>query len=276
MPILDVHGISYTPGAALVLGAVAATVTPGGDGASVAGVPIGPQAKLIRWGILSPTADTIAAVKFSSQDQVDPINGEYYIPGAASLINVFHETDNLQYRTGLRQFQVGTNTGVVAGSAYTIDLFPDGPGVIATEFANNCVVPASQTFGAACVANTWNSQAFTPASALPNGKYAILGVMASAIANGAIIRFQHPDFGGKSPGTILHNYETISTASWDKSDKCPLLQQLGSQFIAMSEELKQPLCPVFSVTNAGTGLTMQVLSVQTDTPVVTLVLAKVG
>jgi len=276
MAILDVHAVTYTPGAALVLGAVAATVAPGGDGASVAGVPIGPEAKLVRWGILSPTADTIAAVKFSSQDQADPINGEYYIPGAASLINVFHETDNLQYRTGLRQFQVGTNTGVVAGSAYTMDLYPSGPGINASEFSNNCVVPASQTFGAACVTNTWNSQAFTPASALPNGKYAILGVLASAIANGAVIRFQHPDFQGKSPGCPVHNYETISTASWDKSDKSPLLQELGTQFIKMSHELNQPLCPVFSVTNAGTGLTMQVLSVQTDTPVITLVLAKVG
>jgi len=274
--MLDVHALTITPGAALTLGNVAATVAPGGDGASVAGVPIGPGCKCIRWGMLAPTADTIAAIKFSSQDQVDPINGEYYIPGAASLINVFHETDNLEYKTGLRQFQAGTNTGVVAGSVYTIDNYSGGPCVTGGRYMPGCVVPSSQTFGAACVTNTWNSQAFTPASALPNGKYAILGALVSAIANGAIIRFQHSDFQGKSPGFPVHNYETISTASWDKSDKSPILQELGTQFVWMSSEMGTPCCPVFTATNAGTGLTMQVLSVQTDTPVVTLVLAKVG
>lgn len=274
--MLDVHGLTITPGAALVLGNVANTIAPGADGASTAGTPIGDNAVLIRWGMLSPTADTIAAIKFTSQDMVDPINGEYYIPGAASLINVFHETDYLPYKTGLRQFQAGTNTGVVAGSIYTIDQYPGGAVMQCGPHTPNVVVPSSQTFGAACVTNTWNSQAFTPASALPNGKYAIMGALVSAVANGAVIRFTHSDFGGKMPGFPVHNYETISTSTWDKSDKCPLLQDLGMQFVRMGEDLGTPCCPVFRTTNAGTGLTMQVLSVQTDTPVVTLVLAKVG
>ena len=274
--MLDVHAMTITPGAALVLGVIANVVAPGGDGASVAGVPIGPTAQLMRWGILSPTADTVAAIRFTSQDMVDPINGEYYVPGAASLLNAFHETDNLVYKTGQRQFQAGTNTGVVAGSVYTVDHYEGGTCVKGNHYMPGCVVPMSQTFGAACVTNTWNSQAFTPATALPNGKYAILGALVSAIANGAVIRFQHADFGGKSPGFPVHNYETISTASWDKSDKSPILLELGTQFVKMSEDTGKACCPVFSATNAGTGLTMQMLSVQTDTPVVTLVLAKVG
>jgi len=274
--MLDVHALTITPGAALVLGNVAATIAPGGDGASVAGVPISEGCKCVRWGMLSPTADTIAAVKFSSQDMVDPINGEYYVPGAASLLNVFHETENLPYRTGLRMFQAGTNTGVVAGSVYTIDEYQGGSCVKGGRYMPGCVVPMSQTFGAALVANTWGSQAFTPPTALPNGKYAILGALVSAIANGGVLRFQHSDFKGKSPGFPVHNYETISTATWDKSDKSTILTELGTQFVWMGEELGVPCCPVFSASNAGTGLTMQMLCAQADTPVVTLVLAKVG
>jgi len=226
--------------------------------------------------MLAPTADTIAALKFSSQDQIDPINGEYYIPGAASLLNVFHETDNLDYKTGLRQFQAGTNTGVVAGSVYTIDHYANkGQCVVGNRFMPKTVVPSSTTFGGACTTNTWNSQALAPGTALPNGKYAILGALVSAIANGAILRFTHADFQGAAPGFPVHNYETISTSTWDKSDHSPILTELGTQFVYMSEEMGQPCCPVFSVTNAGTGLTMQLLSVQTDTPVVTVVLSKV-
>lgn len=274
--MLDVHAVTITPGAALALGAVASTVAPGNDGQSVAGVPIAPNAQLVRWGALSPTADTIAAVKLSSQDMVDSINGEYYVPGAVSLLNVFHETDNLPYRTGQRMFQMGTNTGVVAGSCYTIDQYAGGNCVRGSRSMPYCVVPMSQTFGAACVTNTWNSQAFTPPTALPSGKYAILGALVSAIANGALLRFQHADFLGKSPGFPVHNYATISTSTWDKSDKSPILNELGTQFVALGDELGVPCCPVFTASNAGTGLTMQVLSVQADTPVVTPVLAKVA
>lgn len=274
--MLDLHCITITPGAALTLGNVASTIALGGDGQSVAGVPIADGATLVRWGMLSPTADTIAAIKFSSQDQVDPINGEYYIPGAASLLNVFHETDFLPYKTGLRQFQAGTNTGVVAGSVYTVDQYAKGECVKGARHMANTVVPSSTTFSGACTTNVWNSQAFAPGTALPTGKYAILGALVSAITNGAVIRFSHADFLGMSPGFPVHNYETISTSTWDKSDKSPILQELGTQFIYQGEELGVPCCPVFKVSNAGTGLTMQVLSVQADTPVVTPVLAKVG
>lgn len=274
--MLDMHAMTITPGAALVLGAVASTVAPGNDGQSVAGVPIADGAQLVRWGGLSPTADTIAAIKLASQDMVDSINGEYYVPGAASLLNVFHEVDNLPYKTGQRMFQMGTNTGVVAGSVYTIDRYAGGNCVRGSRNMPRCVVPMSQTFGAACTSNTWNSQAFTPPVALPSGKYAILGALVSAIANGALLRFSHADFGGKSPGFPVHNYETISTATWDKSDKSPILSELGTQFVAMGDEIGEACCPVFSVTSGGTGLTMQVLSVQADTPVVTPVLAKVA
>ena len=50
----------------------------------------------------------------------------------------------------------------------------------------------------------------------------------------------------------------------------------GEQFIYLADVLGTPQCPVFSVSNAGTGLSIEMLSEQTDTPVVNLVLVKVA
>jgi len=273
--MLDVHGVTITPGAALVLGNVSTTIAPGGDGQSVAGVPIGGAAVLRQWGFLSPTADSIAAIKLSSQDMIDPINGCYYVPGAASLLLSFKDDIELAYKTGLRQLQVGTNVGVVAGSGILIDEYPAPACVMGSQYTPGLVVPQSFTFGAALTANTWGSNAFAPTTPLPNGKYAILGWMTSACTQAAI-RFQHADFQGKSPGGFTCNYELTAVLDWQTNDKDIVNMPHGFQFAQMGKELGRPCCPVFTVGNAGTGLTVQMIAAQAATPVVTLVLQKVA
>jgi len=273
--MLDVHATTTTPGAVLVLGNISAVIAGGGDGASVAGVPIGPDAVLVQWGFLSPTADSIAAIKLSSQDMVDPINGCYYVPGAVSLLLSWMDQCAIPYKTGVRGIQVGTNVGVVAGSGILVDWYPNPECVNGDEFPLGVVVPASFTYGAALVANTWGSNAFAPATALPNGKYAILGWMVSACTQAAI-RFTHSDFQGKAPGGFVSNYELTAVLDWQTNDKDIVNQPHGSQFVYWSKMMGKPCCPVFNVTNAGTGLTVQMIAAQAATPVVTVVLMKIG
>lgn len=272
--MLDVHVISGTPGAATVLGAAFATIAPGGDGQSVAGVPIRNDATLRMWGGLSIAANTIGNIKLQSQDQVDPINGETYTAGAASLLNIMLFWNKLKYKSGVRSITMGTNTGVDAASAFLIDEYPGGPLV---PGGDNIVVAPVLTFGGALTIGQWGQLAFAPTVALPNGKYAILGAYVGAVSYGAVIRFRHADFGQFAPGFPVANFETISTSTWDKIDKDSLLlAQTGYQFVYLSKELGGAQCPVFSVSNAGTGLTIEVCSRVADTPTVTLVLAKVG
>jgi len=276
--MLDLHAINGTPGAATVLGANFATIAPGGDGASVAGVPIAPGAVLRMWGGLSIAANTIGALRLQSQDQPDPINGEHYLPGAASLMNELIKYTNLPYKTGVRAISMGTNTGVDAATAYTMDELAGGVGqTIDGGLAEKMVVPSALTFGGALTIGQWGQLAFATATAIPNGKYAILGALVSAMSYGGLIRFKHNDFGRASPGFPVSNYEVISTSSWDKIEKDTLLVgESGYQFVHLSKVLGRAQCPVFEVTNAGTGLVIECLSRVADTPVVSLLLAKVG
>lgn len=274
--MLDVHALTITPGAVLVLGS-GGVVAAGGDGAQVAGVPIRPDANLRMYGFHSPTADTIANLKLQSQDMVDPINGILFTPGAASLLNGHFDYTSLKYKSGARVITAGTNVGVVAGTGFLIDEYAGGPCIAGARSMGNEVMTGANTFGGALTANAWGTLAYTPANALPNGKYAILGAYVSAITNAALIRFSHPDFGSFKPGFPVHNYETISTATWDKACKDDLVSgAVGEQFIYLSEVMGRPMCPVFTVSNAGTGLNIEMVSAQADTPVVQLMLAKVA
>jgi len=276
--MIDLHAINGTPGAATVLGANFATIAPGGDGASVAGVPIAPGAVLRMWGGLSIAANTIGAIRLQSQDQPDPINGEHYLPGAASLMNELIKYTNLPYKTGVRAISMGTNVGVDAATAWTMDELAGQVGpTIDGALAEKMVVPSALTFGGALTVGQWGQLAFAPATAIPNGRYAILGALVSAMSYGGLIRFKHNDFMRASPGFPVSNYEIISTSSWDKIEKDTLLVgESGYQFVHLSKILGRPQCPVFEVTNAGTGLVIECLSRVADTPVVSLLLAKVG
>lgn len=260
----------------MVLGSPGA-VSAGGDGAQVAGVPVGVNATLRMYGANTPTADTLANFKIYSQDMMDPVNGIIFTPGAASLLNQYFDYTQLPYRKGARYITLGTNTGVVAAQGFTIDEYPVGNCVAGSRGMGGEVMTGANTFGGALTANTWGQLAYTPTNALPNGKYAILGAYVSAITNSALIRFSHSDFGFAKPGFPIHNFETISTATWDKMNKDALVQgEVGQQFVYLSEILGKPCCPVFNASNAGTGLNIEIVSCQADTPVVNLMLARVG
>lgn len=274
--MLDLHANVITPGAVLVLGTGPGVIA-ANDGQSVAGVPIGTDATLVGFGMLSPTADSIARIKLSSQDQVDPVNGIDIADGATSLkVAVFH-AENLKYSTGQRTITAGTNVGVVAGSSLLLDLYPKGPCVKGSLHMKGQVsVGTATTFGAALVANSWGSQPFAPASALPAGKYAILGAYVSALTNVAAIRFSHADFGGLKPGFPVANVNLTAALGIQLCNKDALWTDSGVQFITLGDRLGVPCCPVFTVGNAGTGLTIEAIAAQACTPVVSLLLAKVG
>jgi hypothetical protein len=279
--MLDVHATHGTPGnVTLALATELATICTN-DGASVAGVPIGDQAKLIMWGGTSLIANTIAAMVLQSQDQVDPINGESIDLGASSLQNEFHKFTNLPYKTGKRIVKMSTNTAQAdSNECFTIDWYPAPAGLSSpngeARFIPNQVT-ISQLQAAADVANGWYSQAIAPAVALPNGKYAILGCYVKLTTQAHVIRFAHADFGGKKPGfPIIDSFDSDILAH-QKGIKDILQANPGYQFVAMAEATDLPCIPVFSVSNAGTGLNLESLAAATtNTPVWGLNLAKVG
>lgn len=273
--MLDLHANVITPGAVLVLG-VGPGVIAAADGQSVAGVPIDPAATLVGWGMITATADSIARIRLQSQDQVDPINGVDVAPGATSVVLNFWKYENLKYKTGARVIQAGTNVGVVAGSSLLLDAYPSPAGIAGNRHMPGMVIttPAT-TFGAALVANAWGAQPYAPASPLPNGRYAILGSSVSACTQAAI-RFVHASFKGYKPGYICSDMNAAAATTIQTSVKTDLLVEPGWQFVTLGTELGFGCCPVFDVTNAGTGLTIEMIAAQAATPVVTLYLAKVG
>jgi hypothetical protein len=273
--MLDVHALTITPGAVLVLGADG-VVSAGGDGAATPGIPITPQATLKMWGFNSPTADSIAAIRLRSQDMINPIDGITITPGAASLLLQWLDYTHLPYNKGTRSLNVGTNVGVVAGNGFLIDEINAGQCVSVRPDSGNETSVGLTTFGAALVANTWGTQPWL-APNLPAGKYAIIGAYVSAMANVGTIRFTHTDFGGASPGFPIANFELATAATQQVAAKDELVWlAFGEQFIYLSEKLGKPCCPVFTVSNAGTGLGIQIIAAQAATPVVDLVVVKVG
>lgn len=274
--MLDVHAVPTTPGAALVLGS-AGTAPAVNDGAQVAGVPLMPGANLRIWGFNAPTADTIANLQLQSQDQADPVNGITVTPGAASLLVQFYDYTTLQYVKGTRQIKAGTNTGVVAGHAFTIDEYNLGKCQMIRHAMGGEVMIGAITFGGGLTTNQWSSVSVAPTNPLPAGQYVLLGAYVSAIANTAVIRFSHADFKGLKPGFPVANWELALATTAQVAMRDELVQvSHGEQFIALGDIFGTPQCPQFTVGNAGTGLNIEMISVQTDTPVVNIVVMRVG
>lgn len=277
--MLDVHAVTTTPGAGTTLGSPG-TAPSTNDGCPVAGVPLVSaqgKAKMRMFGFSAPTADTIAALKFVSQDMPDAINGYNIVPGTTSVLTQFYDYYQLPFVKGARQISAGTNTGVVAGHAWYIDEYQEGLCVAGSESMGQVVIAGQTTFGGALTTNVWGSQAYAPATPIHQGKYAILGAFARAVTNNALIRFSHADFKGFKPGFPISNYEVALATAKQLCMKDELIQTAdGSQFIYLSKALGVPCCPVFNVGPSATGLTIEMISVQADTPDIALVLAKVG
>jgi hypothetical protein len=273
--MLDVHANLTTPGAVLVLGNPGAVAV--GDGAQTAGVPIGPDAQLRMWGFQAPTADSIANVKLTSLDMNDPVNGITFTPGAASLLCQHFDYTKLPYKKGPRLITAGTNVGVVAGTSYLIDEYSGGKCVKVDPGSGGEIMVGAITFGGALTANQWGSVAWTPTNVIPEGEYAILGAFVTALTNVALVRFVHNSFQGYKPGFPVVDAELALATTMQIGARDDLVMtQAGEQFVYLSEKLKTACCPVFKVTNAGTGLSVEVIAAQACTPVINLVIARVG
>src|SRR5438094_3820463 len=119
---------------------------------------------------------------------------------------------------------------------------------------------------------TWGTVPFPPTSAMPPEKYAILGAFVSALTNYALIRFQHSNFKGYFPGfPVIDHTKAAARAVVNPDD---LFMAQGYQFATMSEILRIPCCPIFTVTAQGTGLTIWAASITADTPNVALNVVK--
>jgi hypothetical protein len=279
---LDLRAVSSTGGTSLTS---IATVLLGGDGQTVAGVPVttNPPATLIGWGGMTTIADTIKEIQMQSLDQLDDINVEDFTPGASSLIGYQHFWDNLPYRTAARVLKMAQNTGAANNIGYYMDLYPITTGqagqVIAQSLGRFGPTAAtwigSTTYGGALTAVTWKQQALAPTTVMPAGRYAILGAKVNALTNYGLLRFRHADFGTFAPGIPVLDMTNTAAAN-AVLPKDPFFLHEGNQFVYLSEILQQPMCPVFTVTAQGTGLQFEMAAITADTPIVTLNLRKVG
>lgn len=278
--MLDIHACHGTPGAAtLALAAELATIC-SNDGASVAGVPIMLGARLIMWGGTSLIANTIGAMQLVSQDQIDPLNGEQIDLGTISLQNEFHKFTNLLYASGKRAVKMSTNTAQAdTNEVFTLDYYEGGPALASPngEFRFKENIVCIRQLLSQDVANTWNATPFAPATPIPNGKYALLGIYPDLQTEAHVYRFVHADFNGRKPGFPQVGVFNSDILGHQKGMKDIFQSNPGYQFVALAEVTDKAVIPVFTVSNAATGLNIESLApAATDTPVVSLNLAKVA
>ena len=276
--MLDIHAVSGTPGAVAVEANINTLIA--NDGTTSAGMPLRPDARLIYWGSGSLIANTIAVSRLNSQDCADPINGELLSPSTASLKNLVYKRTNIPYQTGARVITQGTNTAQTATSfGFTLDTYDDMPNCIGAEdmaFPSKSL-SVSQVQGAADLVLSWYGTPVAPATPIPIGKYAILGVWAALSTGAHCVRFKHADFGFCTPGVpIVDTYgSAILGAQEGMLDE--LWANAGYQFYYISKISGKPCIPVFSVSGIGTGLRVESLATAvTNTPVWGINLAKVG
>jgi hypothetical protein len=273
--MLDLHALSSGGGTSLTnIGTIAA----GGDGQVVAGVPIASGATLVSWGGLTTIADTIKELKLNSQDLLDNPNGLDFLSGGAAL-GIKNIYTQLPYGLGQRAIGMSQNTAGANNLGYFLDYYPGPPGIIqgpSLLTGNNATEgDYSTTYSGALTAITWKSQAFNPSTAIPAGRYAILGAEVSALTNYALLRFQHADFGPFLPGFPVVDPNVAVARAVAPPD--PLLFNYPLyQFSFLSQLLGKPVEPIFTVGPGNTGLSFQVIAITADTPQVNIRLMKVG
>ncbi len=241
------------------------------------------MATLIGWGGMTTIADTVKEIQLLSLDQLDDINAEDFNPGAGSLLGYAHFWENLPYKTAARTIKMAQNTAGANNMGYYMDLYATTVGVsgqpIVTQLGRFGPTAASwigsTTYGGALTAITWKTQGLAPTTAIPAGRYAILGAKVNALTNYALLRFRHADFGTFAPGFPVIDATNTALANASVS-KDPFFLQDMNQFVYLGEILQQPTCPVFTATAQGTGLNFEMAAITADTPIVTLNLRKVG
>lgn len=276
--MLDIHATGGTPGATTTYTGLATLIA--NDGTSAAGVPQRPDARLIMWGSGSLVANTIYGTQLRSQDLIDPANGELIRIGTASLKNLVYKCTNVPFNKGARVIGQSTNTAQTATSfGFTLDTYDnEGECVSADQIGGRFApkqVAYTQTQGAADLVLSWYNTAFAPATAIPNGKYGILGVWATLSTGPHLVRFNHADFKGLYPGVPVVDAFGSAILGAQEGMLDSLWAAAGYQFVWLSEVSKKPCIPVFKVSSAGTGLGIQSLAtVTTDTPYWIVNLAK--
>lgn len=276
--MLDLHATAGTPGATTTYTALATLIA--NDGTATAGVPLRPDARLIMWGSQSLVANTIYGTQLRCQDSIDPINGEMIRIGTASLKNMVYKITNIPFKSGARVIGQSTNTAQTATSAgFTLDTYDGEPNCIdgkGLRFAPNQLV-LTQTQGAADLVNSWYNTPLAPTTAMPNGKWAILGVWAALSTGPHLVRFSHADFKGLYPGVPVVDSFGSAILGAQEGMLDSLWANAGYQFVWLSEVSGKQCVPTFTVSSAGTGLGIQSLaSVTTDTPYWILNLAKIS
>ena len=155
-------------------------------------------------------------------------------------------------------------------------LFQDSTAnIICMRFAQN-QIQIPQTLNTD-VALTWTTTPFAPATPIPNGKYALLGIILEQNWRRSTAYDSNTP---TQPRPTSFSYSTIQSLRNPRDQEGmndAVATDIGFQFCALSELLGKPSVPVFTVSNAATGLNIEsVAAANTDTPVVTLNLAKVG
>jgi hypothetical protein len=258
--MLDLHCM-YDSSGSTTLKAINLAALPALDGQTSAGVPIAVNATLKGWGVYTTIADTLKECKLISQDQIDSINGEDWNVGIAGVLGIAHFGAELPYKSGGRTISYAQNTGAAPVAAYTIDQYPTGNGSNPQKLGQKILLP--QVFAGALTAGAWGSVPVAPTTNIPAGKYVILGAYVHSLTNYAVIRFTHADFGGKSPGFPVIDFSKAAARAVVPMPT-PVFNLEGEQFKAFGD------CPTFTATSAGTGLTIQCLSITADTPNVIL------
>jgi len=282
--MLDLHASGGTPGATTTYTALATLIA--NDGTTSAGIPTAgtsdKPARLIMWGSGSLVANTIYGTQLRSLDSVDTVNGEMLRIGTASLKNLVYKLTNIPFKSGARVIGQSTNTAQTATSfGFTLDAYDNEPGSVSPDsfggrFAPDVVVQA-QTQGAADLVLSWYNTPFAPTSPLPIGRYALLGSWMALSTGPHLVRFQHADFKGKTPGYPMVDSFGSAILGAQEGMLDPLWANAGYQFVYLSEISKKPCVPAFSTQSTGTGLGIQSLAtVTTDTPYHILNLAKIG
>jgi len=266
--MLDLHALVNATGSVTLANISVAANIPANDGQTAPGVPIGTNAVLKGWGGLSQ-ARGIEEMQLISQDQVDSINGEHWLAGAASLLEVAHFDSYLPFSRGGRNIWYHqVVAGAVDFAAYTIDQYPTPNSSGFKNYGQKIMVP--QLMGA-LTANLWGTTPVAPVTMIPAGRYALLGAYVHELTSHGLIRFAHADFQGKKPGFPVID-ATKATAIANQPMDAPLWSRNGSQFVALGD------IPVFNVTAQGIGLTIDMLTITAggDTPEVVLNLQQVS
>jgi hypothetical protein len=254
-------------------------VIPAGDGATTIGINPQPNAILLSYGAhVSAAAQALVALGLTSNNIVDPVNQLSDAVNSTPVMTsaVKSKLCAISYAKGPNLVRYAQEAAGVLGT-YKMDYLPNlGTSYAPPNYAIQNVAEYSIA-GSALTAGVYGSTAVNPTATPPIGTYAILGLRVYAITFGAVVRFQHADFLGAYPGIPVVTYGgTANTPAHNGGNFLTSDGVQGYQFLALSQAMGIPLCPVFRVQGQSTGLNVQALDTLADTPQYDIILQKIA